>query len=77
MDIILDPEIHIVVELMGGLEKAREFILKAMEQGKHVVTANKALLAEFGSEIYGAAERHGVSLAFEASVGGGIPSSAL
>ena len=73
MDVISDPEIHVVVELMGGLEKAREFILKAMQQGKHVVTANKALLAEFGREIYQAAERYGVTLAFEASVGGGIP----
>ena len=73
MDLILDPEIDVVVELMGGLEKAREFILKAMENGKHVVTANKALLAEFGWEIYRAAERSGVTLAFEASVGGGIP----
>ena len=73
MDLILDPEIDVVVELMGGLEKAREFILKAMENGKHVITANKALLAEFGWEIYRAAERSGVTLAFEASVGGGIP----
>ncbi len=73
MDVILDPEIHVVVELIGGLEKAKEFILKAMENGKHVVTANKALLAEFGWEIYGAAEKYGVTLAFEASVGGGIP----
>jgi homoserine dehydrogenase len=73
MDIILDPDIHVVVEVMGGLDKAREFILKAMENGKHVVTANKALLAEYGTEIYGAAKRHRVSLAFEASVGGGIP----
>lgn len=73
MEVIHDPKIHVVVELMGGLEKAKEFILKAMENGKHVVTANKALLAEYGPEIYRAAERHGVALAFEASVGGGIP----
>jgi len=73
MDIIDDPEIHVVVELIGGLEKAKEYILKAMEKGKHVVTANKALLAECGEEIYGAADRHGTSLGFEASVGGGIP----
>ncbi|MCG6877724.1 MAG: homoserine dehydrogenase [Deltaproteobacteria bacterium] len=73
MDVILDPEIDVVVELMGGLDKAREFILKAMESGKHVITANKALLAEFGWEIYREAERCGVTLAFEASVGGGIP----
>jgi homoserine dehydrogenase len=58
---------------MGGLDKAKEYILKAMKNGKHVVTANKALLAEFGDDIYQAAEEYGVSLAFEASVGGGIP----
>ncbi|MBN2126345.1 MAG: homoserine dehydrogenase [Deltaproteobacteria bacterium] len=73
LEVINDPDIHIVVELMGGIEKAKEFILLAMEKGKHVVTANKALLAEHGKEIYGAAEKCGVSLAFEASVGGGIP----
>ena len=73
MDVIDDPDINVVVELMGGLQKAKEYILKAMERGKHVVTANKALLAECGRELYQAAERHGVSLAFEASVGGGIP----
>ena len=73
MDVIDDPDIHVVVELMGGLQKAKEYILKAMEKGKHVVTANKALLAECGRELYQAAEQCGVSLAFEASVGGGIP----
>lgn len=73
MEVIEDPDIQIVVELIGGIEKAKEYILKAMECGKHVVTANKALLAEFGKEIYSIAEKHGVSLAFEASVGGGIP----
>ncbi len=57
MKLINDPEIQIVVELMGGLGKAKEFILKAMENGKHVVTANKALLAEHGEEIYKAADR--------------------
>ena len=62
-----------IVELIGGLEKAKEYILRAMEKGKHVVTANKALLAEFGKEIYSTAEKNGVSLGFEASVGGGIP----
>jgi len=71
--IINDPQIHIVVELMGGLDTAKEYILQALAKGKHVVTANKALLAEHGEEIYQAAERQGVSLAFEASVGGGIP----
>lgn len=72
-EIIDDPEVDIVVELIGGMEKAREFILESMEKGKHVVTANKALLAEYGADIYEAAEKNGVSLAFEASVGGGIP----
>jgi len=73
MDVIEDPEVDIVVELIGGLGKAREYILAAMDRGKHVVTANKALLAECGKEIYERAERCGVSLGFEASVGGGIP----
>jgi homoserine dehydrogenase len=73
MEVINDPGIHIVLELMGGIEKAKEYILMAMERGKHVVTANKALLAECGSEIYKAAQDHNVGLAFEASVAGGIP----
>ena len=73
MDVIEDPNIHIVVELIGGIEKAKEYLLRAMKNGKHVVTANKALLAEFGDEIYLAAEQNGVSIGFEASVGGGIP----
>ncbi|MFZ7111648.1 MAG: homoserine dehydrogenase [Desulfatiglandales bacterium] len=73
MEVINDPDIHIVVELIGGLTKAKDFILEAMKKGKHVVTANKALLAEFGEEIYRTAQDQGVSLAFEASVGGGIP----
>jgi homoserine dehydrogenase len=73
MEVIGDPDIQVVVELIGGVGKAKEYILKAMKNGKHVVTANKALLAEFGEEIYQAADTHGVSIAFEASVGGGIP----
>ncbi|MFH1480366.1 MAG: homoserine dehydrogenase [Pseudomonadota bacterium] len=73
MDVVNDPDVHIVVELMGGTGKAKEYILKAMQKGKHVVTANKALLAESGEEIYRAAEKNRVSLGFEASVGGGIP----
>ena len=72
-EIIHDPQIQIVVELMGGVEKAKDYILEAMEKGKHVVTANKALLAEHGEEIYLTAERCGVGIGFEASVGGGIP----
>jgi homoserine dehydrogenase len=73
MEVIEDPDIHVVVELMGGLEKAKEYILASIEKGKHVVTANKALLAEQGEDIYRAADRNGVNIAFEASVGGGIP----
>lgn len=73
MEIIDDPDIHIVVELIGGIEQAKDYILKAIDKGKHVVTANKALLAEYGKEIYQAAEKRKVRLAFEASVGGGIP----
>jgi homoserine dehydrogenase len=72
-DIVRDPETAIVVELIGGLEPARTFILKALAAGKHVVTANKALLAHHGAELYEEARRHGVTLAFEAAVAGGIP----
>jgi len=72
-EIIHDPNVQVVVELIGGLDHAREYILMAMERGKHVVTANKALLAEYGHELYAKAEECGVSLEFEASVGGGIP----
>ncbi len=71
--IFRDPEIKIVVELIGGLEPARTFILKAIEAGKHVVTANKAVLAEFGKELFRAAKERGVDIAFEAAVGGGVP----
>lgn len=73
-DLILDdPEISVVVEVMGGIEPARRLILRALAAGKDVVTANKALLAEHGDEIFAAAREHGRALAFEASVGGGIP----
>ena len=72
-DILNDPGIDIVVELMGGYEPARTFILAAMTQGKHVVTANKALLATHGDEIFRSAMRHGVNIGFEASVGGTVP----
>jgi homoserine dehydrogenase len=71
--VIDDPEIAIVVELMGGLEPARTFMLRAIERGKHIVTANKALLAVHGLEIFKAAEEAGVDIGFEGSVGGGIP----
>jgi len=72
-EVIANPEISIVLELIGGIEPARTFILKAMESGKHVVTANKALLALHGEEIFTAAQKYGVRIGFEASVGGGIP----
>jgi homoserine dehydrogenase len=72
-DIINDPEISIVIELMGGYEPARTFILEAMKAGKHIVTANKALLATYGNEIFSMSERQGVDIGFEASVGGTIP----
>ncbi|MDX9715048.1 MAG: homoserine dehydrogenase [Dissulfurispiraceae bacterium] len=68
-----DPEIDIVVELMGGIHPAKEFILEALKNGKHVVTANKALLATEGNEIFAEAARCGVEIGFEASVAGGIP----
>lgn len=68
-----DPDINIVVELIGGIHPAKEFILEAFRRGKHVVTANKALLAEYGEEIFQAAKKANVDLYFEASVGGGIP----
>ena len=68
-----DPSINVVIELIGGLEPARTFILKALGSGKHVVTANKALLAHHGAELYEEARRRGVSLGFEAAVAGGIP----
>jgi homoserine dehydrogenase len=68
-----DPSIDIVIELVGGLEPARSFILRALAAGKHVVTANKALLAHHGAELYDEARRRGVTLAFEAAVAGGIP----
>jgi len=71
--LITDPDIDIVVELIGGYKPAREFILEAIKNGKHVVTANKALLAVHGEEIYAAAEKAGVTVGFEASVAGGIP----
>jgi homoserine dehydrogenase len=71
--LIADPNVQIVIELIGGYEIARKFTLQAIESGKHVVTANKALLALHGNEIFGAAERRGVDVAFEAAVGGGIP----
>ncbi|MGE0557887.1 MAG: homoserine dehydrogenase [Burkholderiales bacterium] len=72
-EVVSDPQIDIVVELIGGYTIARELILKAIANGKHVVTANKALLALHGNEIFTAASKRGVMVAFEAAVGGGIP----
>jgi len=72
-EVLDDPEVSIVVELIGGYEPAKTFILKAIENGKHVVTANKALLATHGQEIFAAAAKRKVDIGFEASVGGGIP----
>lgn len=72
-DILEDPEIDIVIELIGGYEPAKSFILKAMNAGKHVVTANKALLAKHWEEILETADKNNVRICFEASVGGGIP----
>lgn len=71
--ILANPGIDIVIELMGGYEPARSFILEAMHNKKHVVTANKALLATYGNEIFKAAEEKRVNIGFEASVGGVIP----
>ncbi|MEH2384945.1 MAG: homoserine dehydrogenase [Nostoc sp.] len=71
--IVNDPAVDIVVEVMGGLEPARSLILKALSNGKHVVTANKAAIARFGAEIFTTANQAGVYVMIEASVGGGIP----
>lgn len=71
--ILLDPKIQIVIELMGGIEPARTYILEALRAGKHVVTANKDLMAKHGRELMEEAERHGCDLQFEAAVAGGIP----
>jgi homoserine dehydrogenase len=72
-DILKDPEIQIVVELIGGTGASRDVVRQALTAGKHVVTANKALLAEHGEELYTLAQQHRRRIAFEASVGGGIP----
>ncbi|MFP5410606.1 MAG: homoserine dehydrogenase [Gammaproteobacteria bacterium] len=72
-DVVDDPAIDIIVELMGGLEPARELVMQAIANGKHVVTANKHLIAKHGNEIFAAAQARGVMVAFEAAVAGGIP----
>jgi homoserine dehydrogenase len=71
--VVTDPEVDIVIELIGGTGVAKELVMKAIENGKHVVTANKALLAKHGNEIFKAAQDKGVMVAFEAAVAGGIP----
>ena len=71
--VVSDPEVDIVIELIGGCGVAKELVLKAIANGKHVVTANKALLATYGNEIFKAAQDKGVMVAFEAAVAGGIP----
>ena len=73
LDVVNDPDIDIVVELIGGTGIAKELILKAIANGKHVVTANKSLLAQHGNEIFAAAQQKQVTVTFEAAVGGGIP----
>src|SRR5207244_5134493 len=72
-DVVVDPGIDVVVEVIGGIEPARELILSALSGGKPVVTANKELLANVGAELFEAAEKAGVDLLFEAAVAGGIP----
>ena len=72
-EVVIHPDVDIVVELIGGYSAAKELTLKAIENGKHVVTANKAMLASHGTEIFAAAEKQGVMVAFEAAVAGGIP----
>ncbi|MGD1851473.1 MAG: homoserine dehydrogenase [Cyanophyceae cyanobacterium] len=71
--IVTDPDIDVVVEVIGGIEPARTYILEAIAQGKHVVTANKAVIARHGAEIFDAAQAAGVNVLLEAAVGGGIP----
>lgn len=72
-DVVSDPDIQIVVELIGGYTVARDLVLRAIHNGKHIVTANKALIALHGNEIFAAAQEQGVMVAFEAAVAGGIP----
>ena len=73
MDVVDNPDIDIVVELIGGTDPAKDLVMMAIENGKHVVTANKALVAKYGNEIFAAAQAKGVMVAFEAAVAGGIP----
>jgi homoserine dehydrogenase len=75
--IVNDPNIEIVIEVMGGIEPARSLIIQAIENGKHIVTANKTLIANHGIEIRALAAKYGVSVKFEAAVGGSLKSSTL
>ena len=72
-EVVADDEVDVLVEAMGGFDPAFEVISQALAKGKHVVTANKALIAERGNELFAIAERSGTSLAYESSVAGGIP----
>ena len=72
-DVARDPEVDVLVELIGGTTVARELVEAAIVAGKHVVTANKALIAEFGNDIFALAEKHGVEVRYEAAIAGGIP----
>jgi len=72
-EIVRNPDIEVVVELIGGCDTARELVQEAIANGKHVVTANKALIAMHGNEIFAQAQKKGVMVAFEAAVAGGIP----
>ena len=73
LEVVNDPDISIIVELLGGYEPARSLVLRALANGKHVVTANKALIAKHGNEIFAAAQAAGTMVGFEAAVAGGIP----
>ena len=72
-DVARDPDVNILVELIGGTTTAKDLVLEAISHGKHIVTANKALIAEYGNEIFDAAAEKGVAVAYEAAVAGGIP----
>ncbi len=72
-DVVRNPEVDVVIELIGGTTVAKDLVMQAVEAGKHVVTANKALIAEYGNEIFDLAREKGVTVAFEAGIAGGIP----
>ncbi len=72
-EVVNNPDVEIIVELIGGCDPAKELVLTAIRNGKHVVTANKALIALYGNQLFAEAQKHGVTIAFEAAVAGGIP----